>query len=122
MEKVFMSSRSLYEWAKEHVADRISNKEESHQVKHWISSHDDLESPPKFEFKIVSSFKDPLTRQLSEAIRIERRGDSILNSKAEFNRCRIPRLVIDLEAWKSKKKELDPATNMEEVIMSSQQW
>ena len=44
-----------------------------------------------------------------------------MNSKAEFNRCRIPRLVIDLEAWKSKKKELDPATNMEDVIMSSQQ-
>ena len=115
------SSRSLYERAKEHVADRINNREESHQVKHWISSHEDLKSPPKFEFKIVSSFKDPLTRQLSEAIRIERRGDSILNSKAEFNRCRIPRLVIDLEAWKSKKQELDPASREGETMSSQQE-
>ena len=64
------SSRSLYERAKEHEADKVSRQEDSHQVKHWISNHEDLSSPPKFEFKIVRTFKNP--RQLSEAIRIEK--------------------------------------------------
>ena len=100
------SSRSLYERSKEHVADRIGGKEDSHQLKHWITSHPNLEEPPRFIFKIVNSFKDPLTRQLSEAIRIERRGCNILNSKAEYNRCRIPRLVMDPEVWNKKKTEM----------------
>ena len=31
----------------------------------------------------------------------------ILNSKSEFSRCRVPRLVINLEEWKTKSKEKD---------------
>ena len=50
---------------------------------------------------------DPLSRQLAEAVRIERRGLEILNSKSEFSRCRVPRLVINLEEWRSKSKEKD---------------
>ena len=73
-------------------------------MKHWLTSHEELLAPQKFEFSIVRTFKDPLTWQLSEAIRIERRGESILNSKAEFSRCRVPRLVIDLEVWQNKSK------------------
>ena len=80
------SSRSIYERAKEHESDRNKNAEESHQIKHWLTSHEDLLAPPKFKFKIVTSFQDPLTRQLSEAVRIELRGEDILNSKAEYSR------------------------------------
>ena len=69
------SSRSIYERAKEHESDRNKNAEESHQIKHWLTSHEDLLAPPKFKFKIVRSFQDPLTRQLSEAVRIELRGE-----------------------------------------------
>ena len=36
---------------------------------------------------------------------IERRGPSILNSKAEFSRCRMPRLKIDMEDWQNKAKK-----------------
>ena len=45
------SSRSMYERTREHVADRISRKEESHQVKHWLLDHSDLPEPPKFIFR-----------------------------------------------------------------------
>ena len=42
------SSRSIYERAKEHQADRNKNSEESHQIKHWLTSHEELMAPPKF--------------------------------------------------------------------------
>ena len=98
------SSRSLYERAREHQADKNNRSDDSHQIKHWITDHQDLLAPPKFKFKIIQTFQDPLSRQLAEAVRIELRGENILNSKGEFNRCKVPRLTIDLENWKSKKK------------------
>ena len=47
--------------------------------------------------KIVSTHKSALTRQIMEAIRIRKRGGAgaILNSKGEFNRAHIPRLVLE---------------------------
>ena len=57
------SSRSIYERGKEHQKDRDDLKEDSHQIKHWKIHHPDLEEPPKFKFKIVSFFSDPMTRQ-----------------------------------------------------------
>ena len=98
------SSRSLHERAKEHVSDRDNMKEDSHMLKHWLNDHQNLLEPPKFKFRIIRSFQDPLTRQLAEAVRIERHGDGILNSKSEFNRCRIPRLKIDLKELGIKEK------------------
>ena len=65
-----------------------------------------MKEPPQFKFQIVSNFKDPLTRQLAESVRIERRGQSILNSKSEYSRCCVPRLRVDMEEWKSKVKEV----------------
>ena len=89
---------------KEHENDRKNELEESHQIKHWLLDHPELDAPPKFKFKMIASFSDPLTRQLSEAVRIEKRGEHIRNSKAEFNRCRVPRLQIDMEGWRAGKE------------------
>ena len=60
---------------------------------------------------MVSSFRDALTRQLSEAVRIELRWEDILNSKSEFNRCKVPRLKIDLEGWRKEKEIGKEVTN-----------
>ena len=35
------SSRSIYERAREHEMYRVKCSEESHQVKHWLSSHEE---------------------------------------------------------------------------------
>ena len=103
------TSRSLYERGKEHEAHRKNTSEESHQVKHWLIDHQDLLAPPKFRFSIIQSFQDPLLRQLAEAVRIDLRGENILNSKAEYSRCRVPCLTVDLEGWtKSKKVDVVP--------------
>ena len=43
------------------------------------------------------------------------RGGGVLNSKSEYSRCRIPRLVIDHDEWsKMKKKEKDELENKNE--------
>ena len=99
------SSRSLYERSKEHRADRESMLEESHQVKHWLLHHQELHCPPAFRYKVIATFKDPMTRQLSEAVRIELRGSEVLNSKSEYSRCRVPRLRVDLEGWKQNQSK-----------------
>ena len=117
------SSRSIFERAKEHVADRVGFQEDSHQIKHWLSSHEELLVPPAFKFRIIATFQDPLSRQLSEAVRIDRRGSQILNSKSEYSRCRVPRLRIDKEGWMEKvvkdgkkddSQKTDKVSNQEE--------
>ena len=47
--------------------------------------------------RVVRNFKTALSRQIGEAVRIRRRGGAgmILNSKSEYNRCKIPRLVLE---------------------------
>ena len=107
------SARSIFERAKEHQADEEGRKEDSHRIKHWLSSHQELKSPPKFRVEVVASYRDAMTRQIAEAVRIDLRGENVLNSKSEYSRCKIPRLVIDQEDWKTYKKkekaELEPA-------------
>ena len=99
------SSRSLYERSKEHQKDGKEHAEDSHQWKHWTSEHQDIGGDPQFKFRIVSTFRDPLTRQLAESVRIERRGVDILNSKSEYSRCRVPRLQVDMEGWTAARKK-----------------
>ena len=60
---------------------------------------------PEFVFKVISYHKTPLNRQIKEAIMIRRRGGAteILNSRSEFNRCHIPRLVVEVEEEEIRK-------------------
>ena len=61
----------------------------------------------EFGMKIRSSFRTALERQVGEAIAISREkkaGTTLLNSKAEFNRCKIHRL--DTRNEKVKIKEI----------------
>ena len=108
------TSRSMYERSKEHQKDRDDKSEDSHQVKHWALDHPDLQSPPRFKFKILSTFTDPLTRQIAESVRIERSGVEILNSKSEYSRCRVPRLTIDMEGWKANHLPASRVKRLEE--------
>ncbi len=69
-------------------------------TKHWLNCHRGEE--PKFEVKIIKTFTSCMVRQIWEAIRIRRRlleqgrGDvRLLNSCSEYNRCSLPRLVVE---------------------------
>ena len=104
------SSRSIMERSKEHWAGYVGAKEDNHILRHQQITHRGAD-PPKFVMRVVSHHRSALERQVSEAVRIRRRGGAgnILNSRAEFNRCHIPRLVVEEEDTdtKQKRKEVE---------------
>ena len=75
------SIRTLYERSCEHVQDEEKFKESSHIKKHWMKYHLKDDSRPPFSFKVLDSFKDCLSRQVAEAIRIHYAKKELLNSK-----------------------------------------
>ena len=115
------SSRSIKERGGEHWRDYKNNSQKSHILKHQQIHHPHQE--PKFVLRAVSFFKTALERQVGEAVRIRRRGGegAVLNSKSEFDRCRIPRLVVeeqDLE--KNSEMELQREQEIAEHLDKEQ--
>ena len=50
----------------------------------------------QIKMKITRKFKDPLTRQANEAVRINNRNKmELLNSRNEFNHPAIPRIMVE---------------------------
>ena len=67
----------------EHVKKREKGDVNSFINKHQMEFHNS--EPPNFTSKVIKSFKDPLSRQVTEAILIKNhRGGALLNSKSEF--------------------------------------
>ena len=60
----------------------MKNEESSFMHRHQMDKHNG--APVEFEIKVVRSCKDPLSRQVSEAVLIKSHTGEILNSKAEF--------------------------------------
>ena len=56
------------------------------------------------EFRVTAMFKDSLSRQVAEALRINYSRDELLNSKGEYMGNSIIRLVVEEEAWERKKR------------------
>ena len=89
------SSRSLHERALEHVRDAEAFCPKSHIVKHWMSAHPDLQSPSTMEFGVTAMYRDCLSRQIGEALRIHNTTDIILNSKSEYMANSVRRLTVE---------------------------
>ena len=88
------SSRSARIRGAEHLRDYENKKEKSVLYKHKILDHKTEE--PQFEMKITGTFRDALTRQANEAVRIQRNKPSeSLNSKCEFNSAPVARVTIE---------------------------
>ena len=86
------SARSAKERFGEHWDDAMKKRPDSHIYKHWQNQHGGQKTA--FKFKVVSFHNSPLDRQVSEAVRIARTGaGKILNSKGEYNRCELPRII-----------------------------
>ena len=100
------TSRTILERSKEHWEDFRGSKEDSHIIRHQKLEH--TGGQPNFVIRVVGSHRTALARQVSEAVRIRRRGGmgSILNSKAEYNRCHIPRLKVEEGEEAKNRKEL----------------
>ena len=88
------TARSGSERWGDHMRDAGNKASDSHIYKHWQNEHAGRET--EFQFQIIKFFSSPLDRQVSEAVRIERTGaQKILNSKAGYNRARLPRIVAE---------------------------
>ena len=92
------SSRSLYERAAEHHRDFKGKKEDSHMHKHCELEHEGREDII-FQFSILGTYRDALSRQIAEAVSVRRTGAAAINSKGIYNRCSLPRLVVEDNGW-----------------------
>ena len=119
------TGRSIQERIKEHHDDERKMSNKSHMWKHRVLHHQGGTAP--FVVKAVSFHKTALSRQAAEAVRIRRRGGEgmILNSRAEFNRCFIPRLTLmQDEVIKEMEKEEEElsAEILDDISRSQEQW
>ena len=114
-------SRSIFERSREHWSDYRSNSDKSHILKHHQIAHGGV-GEPCFIMRTVSFYRTALARQVGEAVRIRRRGGagSILNSKSEYDRCRIPRLVIEQEDEEEIKKTLEEELQSDKTRIEEQ--
>ena len=112
--------RSLHERSKEHVEAYRQGNKDSHVLKHHIAHHKG-EGEPKMLFRAVKYYTTALGRQIGEATRIRRRGaSSLLNSKGEFNRCKITRLT--LENSEGSNEEQKGEVEIEEIMREGAIW
>ena len=114
------SGRSGYERGVEHSNDFSRLEYRSHLLKHYILKHQDIKLDElEYGMRIRSTFRTALERQVGEAIAIsreKRNGTELLNSKAEFNRCKIHRL--DTRTDKEKLKEISAENEKENRLNS----
>ena len=103
------SSRSSYERGSEHWKGFVTKKQDNHILKHLEVVHPD-QNEPKFEFKVQGTFKSAFTRQITEAVMIRRAGGAILNSKGVYNRCHLPRLMVEDNRKKEEGQEVTSST------------
>ena len=100
--------RSVWERASEHQADLRNYNPTSHLLKHIIDKHEEEEvEKVKFGIRVVKYTQTPFERQILESVKIqqERQNHNLLNSRAEYNRCAIPRLSSKIGENDYKKWE-----------------
>ena len=87
------TGRNLYTRGLEHLDKYEKKAEKSFIHAHQIECHDG--APAEFATKVTGSYRDPLSRQVAEAVLITRSSGStneVLNSKSEFRQPPIVRV------------------------------
>ena len=95
------TSRHVGTRLQEHLKNLHNWKKESFILEHWALQHGTLTVPPEFEYKIIASHKDALSRQLHEAVLISNKGN--LNRKNEFASNQLIRLQSKDYSWEEEK-------------------
>ena len=90
------TSRSVYERVFEHQYDVDQLKTSSHMLRHLLEMHrDEQRSEVEFGVKVLRFTRTSFNRQILESVLIQNKRDHyVMNSRSEFNRCAIPRLVV----------------------------
>ena len=118
--------RSVWERATEHLADLRNLSPASHLLKHILDRHEEENMEEiRFGIRIVKYTRSPFERQILESVKIqqERQHHFLLNSRAEYNRCSLPRLTAkigekDYKRWeKEEVKEMEKDERLKEKII-----
>ena len=115
------SSRSSYERGWEHVNDLTSLNPRSHMLKHILSHHPDQDlHSVEFNMKVKKFCSTSFERQILESVTIqqERNNHHLMNSKAEYNRCSLPRLTTKMgeQEYKEYNENLSQEKQEEEQL------
>jgi hypothetical protein len=96
------TGKNAYTRAKQHMGGLKKKSEENAFYKHWHNLHEtplEKESArlENFEIRLEKSFKDPMSRQINEMVRITNFHGTLLNSKSEWNAPPIIRIIAENE-------------------------
>ena len=89
------TSRNVYTRGKEHDDKFLKHTEDSFMSKHQASKHPGL--PGMFAAKVTGTFKDCLSRQVSEGVHIRRCEYEVMNSKSEWHQPALWRIRSEVE-------------------------
>ena len=76
------TSRNFYSRSLEHIDKANKKSDESFIHNHQKECHNGVQ--PKFTTKVLKTFQDPLSRQVSEGVYIRRNTNNSLNTKLDF--------------------------------------
>ena len=116
------TNRSIFERSWEHINDYENLSIKSHMLKHAVEMHAQ-EDPKalKFGMKAIKFTKSSFERQVLESVEIQNnRHHHLLNSRSEFNRCAVPRMMCKLgdKTFKKNKQEIESDMAREEAQVS----
>ena len=98
----------------EFVGPNTLEKQRSSSVLFKHKENEHKHETMKITMKITKKFKDPLTRQANEAVRITNRNEckgELLNSKTEFHHPPISRIVVEKSFKKKMNHHSKPTLN-----------
>ena len=91
------TARQVGERVSEHMQKVDLYNKDSFILQHWMDKHPLDTVQPDFEFSVLSTHRDSLSRQIREAILIGKEGT--LNKKSEFGLNEIIRMVPADYTW-----------------------
>ena len=110
------TSRSAHERGEEHWRDLRDLDSGSHFLKHIIQHHMNAPESVEFRMKILSSHYTAFSRQISEAVKINRnKGPYLLNSKSEYNRSTLPCIKTSDKKTKWELSDIDDIEMKESI-------
>ena len=89
------TSRNAYTRGKEHESQMDRKDKNSVMLRHQQHKHPG--ETPSFEMKVTGTYRSALDRQISEAVKISRAKDKLINNKTEFRQNRIMRSQLVFE-------------------------
>ena len=70
-----------------------------------MTKHGEDNECPAFRFSVLGSYRDCLSRQVAEALRIQNSKDSLLNSKSEYASNCLARVCVDMDRYERRRLE-----------------